>query len=306
MNDIEYQNPFKNIERIHCTAEEYRAIEAYSGSDIRTLYADRMNPYGVWKRRQEEYGESEAMLLGSVLDCMVTEPQTFDDRYIVEPEFDNYPTTDKQHAFVNDILAGYDAMQAHAMHYSNSSSKAAMALLRDMKPYIEYQLSLSNSMRKSVPSRIMARAKAMHNALSRHRVFPDIAYESEKQAVFVGEAFGVRWKGMIDFLYKTGGTFTKGIDLKTTEDWSGIRTNFFRRGYNFQGRVYSWLAGVDRFMNMYAESIDPHRTKLVDTTQYVEECGGTVIDLMVRLAHADKTGDWKHTMEYSEDGYENL
>lgn len=294
-------NPFTNIERVECSQEEYYAIDAYSGSDIRKLYADRNNPYGVKKQRSTPVVETDAMLLGSLLDCMITEPEMVRERYLEMPEFSFLPTTPKQKAFVAAVMGGDDLIKAHADNYANSSERSAQDLYDSLEPYMAF-LKLTAGEKKGVASPLWHRARECYKSLMANKRFKELCGDSySMQSVYVAEAFGVRWKGMLDL---DGSTWA--CDVKTTEDWYGIRGNFFRRGYDLQGRIYTWLSGKDIYYNAYAESVDPHRTKVVNTTQHVNDCSERCIDLMIRIAHADKSGDWLHTMEYEENGEEEL
>ena len=63
-------NPFKNIQRLDISQEEYFAIDAYSSTDLRTLYIDRGQPYGMAQKKAGSYVESDAMLLGLSLTAL--------------------------------------------------------------------------------------------------------------------------------------------------------------------------------------------------------------------------------------------
>lgn len=297
------QNPLANVERFEGSQEDYFAIDAYSSTDLRTLFKERMNPYAVKRQRETPFKDTDATLLGSLIDCRITEPKMVEERYLREPEFEFYPTTDPQWAFANGILEGLDPLEAYGKGYAKPTEKSAKKLLEQLDPWLAFQRLMKMSNQLPIRDDLWKRSDGAIEACRRHKRFPSMVRDAEKQVIFIGEAFGVRWKGMLDLF--DGYVVT---DIKSTEDWLKIKGNFFQRGYNIQSRLYSWMASVDETQHFYVETCEPHRTKLVSTTQYTLEASGITEDLMKRIAHADATGDWMHTMEYSTSpqGYEVL
>lgn len=302
MEAMGVNNPFDKVEIIDCSQEEYFPIDAYSSSDIRRLLKDHMNPWGVKKQRETPISESDQMLIGSVVDCSITEPHLVDTRYQREPEFDFYPTTIAQEGFAHMLSQGVPLMDAYAANYKAATEAKAKKLQEQLDPWMAYQRSIADSGKTSVRSDLWERAQCGIQAARKHKLFPGVVKDSETQKVFIGEAFGVRWKGMADLINPHVVT-----DVKTTEDWLKIRSNFFRRGYNVQGRLYTWLAKMDAMQHFYIETVEPYRTKMVDTTDHIIEASALTRELMMRLAHAHNTGNWKHSMEYdTHQGYEEL
>jgi hypothetical protein len=308
LSEIVGGNPFKNIRRLDISQEEYFAIDAYSSTDLRTLYIDRGQPYGMAQKKAGAYVESDAMLLGSVIDCLITEPSEFDNRFAVWTRDLNLPSTTLQQAVCDEIIAGVDPAEAHAKHYKNSGEKAVAQFLEQFEPYCtNYRLINlgEEKKRRMLSADIAERAREAVSAARQHTQFVEIVRSSEKQVAFVAEAFGVQWKGLLDFCRP--GYVT---DLKTTSNFLGIRSSFNQRAYAIQMRLYSWLAEAHTAEHFYIETQEPYRTKLTDEpTQLMNEEFWTekTLEMMQRIAHHHNTGDWTRTMEYyTNGGYERL
>jgi len=308
LSEIVGGNPFKSIQRLDISQEEYFAIDAYSSTDLRTLYIDRGQPYGMAQKKAGAYVESDAMLLGSVIDCLITEPSEFDNRFAVWTRDLNLPSTTLQQAVCDEIIAGVDPAEAHAKHYKNSGEKAVAQFLEQFGPYCtNYRLINlgEEKKRRMLSADIAERAREAVSAARQHTQFVEIVRGSEKQVAFVAEAFGVQWKGLLDFCRP--GYVT---DLKTTSNFLGIRSSFNQRAYAIQMRLYSWLAEAHTAEHFYIETQEPYRTKLTDEpTQLMNEEFWTekTLEMMQRIAHHHNTGDWTRTMEYyTNGGYERL
>ena len=308
LSEIVGGNPFKNIQRLDISQEEYFAIDAYSSTDLRTLYIDRGQPYGMAQKKAGSYVESDAMLLGSVIDCLITEPKEFDNRFAVWTRDINTPNTPLQQAVCDEIIAGVDPTEAHANHYKNSGEKAVAQFLEQFQPYCSNYRMINmgeEKKRRMLSADLAERAREAVSAAREHTQFVEIVKGSDKQVAFVAEAFGVQWKGLLDF-YRPGYV----TDLKTTSDFLGIRSNFNRRAYAIQMRLYAWLAEAHTAEHFYIETQEPYRTKLTDEpTELMNEEFWTekTLEMMQRIAHHHKSGDWLHSMEYhTNGGYERL
>ena len=154
LSEIVGGNPFKNIQRLDISQEEYFAIDAYSSTDLRTLYADRGQPYGMAQKKAGDYVETDAMLLGSAVDCMITEPKEFDNRFVEAPRSAVTPNTALQQKVCDEILRGTDPAEAHAMHYKNSGEKAVAQLMESFENYIA--LNKLVNLGEGTPRRILS------------------------------------------------------------------------------------------------------------------------------------------------------
>ena len=308
LSEIVGGNPFKNIQRLDISQDEYFAIDAYSSTDLRTLYADRGQPYGMAQKKAGSYVETDAMLLGSAIDCMITEPKEFDNRFVEAPRSAVTPNTALQQKVCDEILGGTDPAEAHAMHYKNSGEKAIAQFMESFENYIALNKLVNlgeGTPRRILSAKLAERAREAVSAARQHTQFVEIVKGSDKQVAFVAEAFGVQWKGLLDF-YRPGYV----TDLKTTSDFLSIRSNFNRRAYAIQMRLYSWLAEAQTSEHFYIETEAPYRTKLTEEpTELMNEefWTGKTLEMMQRIAHHHKSGDWLRSMEYYTDGgYERL
>jgi exodeoxyribonuclease VIII len=79
------------------SAETYRALPYFNQSIIKKWMELGMDVHGsrnkrcpakfkLWLDTRDQQPQSEAMLLGSLLDCVLLEPDAFDSRYVVVPE----------------------------------------------------------------------------------------------------------------------------------------------------------------------------------------------------------------------------
>jgi len=79
------------------------------------------------KERREQ---TESQKFGSLCDCLLTEPENFDELFSI---VDNTPTTDNQSGFCNDLIAGIHLDVAFSNNYSRGK---ALELFAQFEPYI--------------------------------------------------------------------------------------------------------------------------------------------------------------------------
>lgn len=286
-----------NIKRLSIPQEEYFQLPGYSSTDFRALIKAGLNPLRY--REETSPTESSAMLIGSAFDCALLEPQLFPARYTSLPEAAATPTTALQAAFAREVASGADAVTAYATAgYSSPTEAKAQKLLDELSAYI----AAAGSGKKVLSYEEKGRVDQMLAAATGHASINDIVC-GESQAVFTGEftcQYGlIPVKGMLDSL--NGDVVT---DVKTTGDWSSLKANFFRRGYDVQLALYRYLSGARIAIVFYQESVEPYRNKLVDVTPYVNAAEEKLDDAMLRMCYAHNTGNWLHAMEYYEGGYE--
>ena len=80
---------------------------------------------------QPKKPQSESQIFGSVCDVLLTEPNKFDEKYMV---VDNVPTTDNQIGFCNDLIAGKTPKEAKEL---NNPRGDAQGLAEYYKAYCD-------------------------------------------------------------------------------------------------------------------------------------------------------------------------
>jgi len=75
--------------------------------------------------------QTESQIFGSLCDCFLTTPDKFDEMFAI---VDNFPTTDNQKGFCNDVINGKTIEDAFNLNYSRGS---ALNTYEGLKSYIE-------------------------------------------------------------------------------------------------------------------------------------------------------------------------
>lgn len=282
-----------NIQRVDVTQKEYRAINAYSSTDLRALLKAGGNPLRY--REKEATAETSAMTLGSAFDTLLLEPHRFSDDYTYLPEAASAPTTALQDAFVANVTAGMGLVDAFATAgYKGATEAKAQKIYDELAEYIE----AAKTGKKPLTHEQRTRLEAMLTAASGHGSLPYVN-GVPAQVAFTADYDGMPVKGLLDAL-GTGYV----LDVKTTSNWEGLKGDFFRRGYDVQLALYRIFANVSECYIFYQESVEPYRNKLVDVTAYVNEADAKLADALKRMHYAHSTGRWLHAMEYYEGGFE--
>lgn len=74
----------EGVKKKEYTEKEYRAIDMLSASDLRLFNTDRkkfFKRHVLREKQEEEYNKS--ILIGSIVHCLLLEPEAFDDRYML-------------------------------------------------------------------------------------------------------------------------------------------------------------------------------------------------------------------------------
>lgn len=75
--------------------------------------------------------QSESQVFGSLCDCLITEPERFNNIFAI---VSNFPTTDNQKGFCNDVIKGLSVIDAFNLNYSRGNPDATYEAL---KQYID-------------------------------------------------------------------------------------------------------------------------------------------------------------------------
>lgn len=104
--------------------EEYDAIPAFSQTALKKWMALSEIPseFKFWLDNRDSEPQSEALLLGSALDCLLLEPDDFDDKFVVAPEGINRRTKEGKDAWQKIVDSGKTILT-----HDQSASVASMA-----------------------------------------------------------------------------------------------------------------------------------------------------------------------------------
>ena len=164
MSDIKQPDPI--IKRL-----SYSAIKTYRDSPqkFKHVYIDGNRKVS-----------SDVMAFGSLVDAMLTEADTFDEKYAVRTV--EAPTSAQQLAFANDIVdtavGGItpNADEIWARHYSSKGKTpeaiiaASKVLFETLKPYMEYLIDVRLNDKKEVSQKDVDRATKIIEAIKNHKV----------------------------------------------------------------------------------------------------------------------------------------
>lgn len=184
----------------------------------------------------EDREETRAMLEGKVLHHAVLEPDTFDEKYAVEPQ--DTPSSKNQAGFAEAVAAGDAPVDAYASNYSCRGKSAekmtseASTLCDSLCKYIDFLKSVNG--RKVIPKAMYDFAKTASdhlwkNSASRY-VLSEVG-ETEKPVEW--DFSGFHWKGIIDGI----GQHVR-MDLKLVPDASPRRAR-----WTIENSRYHWQVG---------------------------------------------------------------
>jgi len=238
---------YKDItQHVDCTQEEYFAMDGISNSDVSLFYRSP----SLYKAKLEGlYPQviSTPMRIGSAFDCLLLEPQDFEDRFSVTPHGMATPTTDKQEELVKAIRTGLDMQECFALAgYARPDPKTYNRLM----PYAEHLAEVGS--RTTISSDEYDTLQNMLESVRSNPVASQAVDNTTKQSVFTAthEETGLLVKGMLDMV---GPSYV--CDLKTTgEEVSKFPRKIWSYNYDRQIAHYALLAGVEKCRFVAVES----------------------------------------------------
>ncbi len=212
--------------------DEYLAIDAFSKSKAKHILKSPAH-YLAYERKQAEGKKSEALIFGSLVDCLLLEPETFSSIYKVRPDT-------------------YENANGEEKPWSGNANicKAMLAEFRDEGFDV-------------ISSKLKEEADGVVNAVKANRTATALLETGKKQvsAFWLDPITGVYCKCRYDNLNE-GSSID---DFKTTKDASkgSFRYDISQYGYDIQGAAYldayRIITGEDRmlFKLIVAEKTDP-------------------------------------------------
>ncbi|MFJ1492164.1 PD-(D/E)XK nuclease-like domain-containing protein [Capnocytophaga canis] len=203
------------------------------------------SPLNFVRYKLEEKAEpTESMLFGSLCDLLVTQPQRFDQEFII---LDITPTTDKQAGFCEEVIKGTDIETAFAKHYAKGK---AIDLYEALKPYIEARLSG----KKCISQGTYDQARAVTDNLMKSELISTMINTCTDFQQKVEWEFG-GWK-FVGF--KDCSAEGLIIDLKYTKDANPDRfeRDIISMDYYLQLAMYTMAEGYDGIPECYIIAYD--------------------------------------------------
>lgn len=189
--------------------DQYISVDAISSHDVLPLLK---SPAHFLANRENERVQSPAMLLGSIVDCLLFEPVEFESRYQVLPEM--YVNSKKQW-----------------VEWSNYSKHCKMVVE-----------NIKKSGKTPISEQLLDTANRIVSNITEHNAARELLKDVKTQVSIFWEdsETGVKMKGRPDAIMQSGEKISI-VDLKTTADASlqTFSRTMLKFGYHIQGAVYS-------------------------------------------------------------------
>lgn len=232
----------------------YREHPAVANSDLRYLHSPVL--FNLHKSGAIETKVTEAMRIGSLIDCYLLDKDEFNKKYILQPELNDVPTSPQQEGFAKDILSLKNPLEAsedlianiHAKHYQGSSKKSAKKMYKEFFDYFSFKLRARGKEIYSLDD--LGFLKSIEHNTFRHKKFQEFIYNPPshykviKHLQIIGvDLWGVEWKGELDLVvldFKNKRIYN--IDIKTTRDTrETFPYSYINYHYNRQQALYRKL-----------------------------------------------------------------
>jgi hypothetical protein len=207
------------------------------------------------------YKDSDALTFGSAYDCLLFEPEKFDERFAV-------------------------------MNDSKIIAEIGGGNPRITKAYKEWKKEFSETLGKK---RILSmeenqRAVDMITRLMRTNAYDLYLADAQYQVEATGFIGDIPVHGFLD----AKGSAAFGdyvVDVKSTRSVKGFRRDVFTFGYDLQAYIYTQLTGVSNYVWIVQQSSYPYTIGLYVCSERTLESGKRKFDTGVDLIHSFLDGD---------------
>lgn len=248
---------------------------------------------------------SDAMLQGSVFDCLSLEPEKFDERYIVEPNIKL--SSPNQYGFAESIRNGLPPEDAYLANYKGTKNITTKVKekIKELLPLAQAYNDFFNSIgeREVIPFEIWHSAKTQSliletdpytgKFLKEIREHPD----SEVQKFIEFDFMGFKFRGALDA--HIPGVFTADLKKVRSSDRWKMKYNVRDEKLDIQAVIYK--LGTDTWN-------DPYYLLTVDNQlqcSTIEISNGTAMQALSKLKyyllHFERcilTEEWGHSINY--------
>jgi len=262
--------------RLLCNRKNIFAEDSWMSKSL--LWQSSKMSLSQWRNSPPEYN-SDAIKWGTLLDCLITTPDEFDDIARVRPDTYDAKSSAKKDAEI--IQKPW-----------NANSNMCKSWLKDNSGY---QI-ISESQNRD----LLTAAKVMMN----HPIAGEIIENSMTQVVLLSEISGIRFKGLLDLVNPDSDYL---VDIKTTNLWGykHFQNTIGKFGYHVQAGIYLHLWNKlnpdkpkSRFRHIWQQQSIPYELAvtelpLVDINKG-QEYASFLLD---RLKTATRDNKWSNIVE---------
>ena len=208
----------------------YRAHPAIANSDLRYLHDPkdfRLNKLGQQNEETKDYQRT-----GNLVDEFLLNRTNFNDNFILQPEFEDVPTSKNQKKFVELLFEESDEPwkledkvlleDLYDKCYANSTQEKAWSMFKEFKPYLEFTVKAEGKERYSQSD--WEELQEMVKNCKGNKEVNRLLFEDKKNTTrfthlqIIGmKKWGITWKGEVDLLYLNfEDKVIENVDLKTT------------------------------------------------------------------------------------------
>ena len=225
----------------------YEQCPAVSNSEV-GLFIEDPALYKMYREGTYERESTWSMDLGTMIHDQVFVPEKVDERYAILNEDMKTPGSPQQEGFVNLVLAGMDAFEAHQNSYKSKLTDPVRkaqseALLRELDEYINFYAEHGTKTHIPVKQyqifqRLMANLEDHPEA--KHILMGDVEIAFNEQPILF-EIEGLPMKGIVDRIsVSLSERIIQVTDLKTTSAaLSSFGEKYKMYGYDRQQALYN-------------------------------------------------------------------
>tara|TARA_R110002167_G_scaffold68736_3_gene194055 strand:- start:1481 stop:2308 length:828 start_codon:yes stop_codon:yes gene_type:complete len=220
-----------------------------SSSDMKVLY--RKSGAHLEVKKSQVNHETPLMALGTAFHSLMLEPETFDQEYVILPEFE-----------VTEVDKKTGEVKAKASGWKRTN---------------DYKDQLSAFQKKNAGLRIltedeMSQLLSMRTSMSKSSMFKEYFVDAEghNEATYVDGRFKVRCDRICEVGHKT-----IIIDIKTTDDATpeGFKKKMHQMDYDLSAVMYSDIAKADEFIWVVQEREAPFACCWYKMSDWVHKLG---------------------------------
>lgn len=227
-----------------------------------------------WRFYPKQHLANDAVAWGSLIDCLTTSPDDFDECFVVKPD-----------TYIN------NKGEVKPWNGNANVCKKLLANVDEGKTIITQEMIENATL-------------AVKNLTETHKESAKIFANSDKQVILLSEVMGVKFKGLVD-LAPRGEKYL--ADLKTTGKFShdSFEKTTGSLGYHVQAGLYLMLWNTcfpndqrDRFRIIWQESSPPYEVAVKELTA-LDIADGQDLGkhLIIKLVNAAKKNYWPMKFE---------
>lgn len=180
---------------------------------------------------------TESMVFGSMVDCLLTEPENFEKNFTI---LDKVPTSENQIKFCNAIIDGALISEAFNLAYKRGNSDD---IYKEFETYIKAIINNETTTTKEKYNEAKEIAETLKKDSS-VQLFLDNAVSFQQKSVIEYEGWKIK-----RFTDIKGNGLTADLKLMSQLSPDYADKEIFKMDYDLQGAIYT-LDNTDRFFNI--------------------------------------------------------